>query len=200
MRRRTAGATLIDILVASFVLGLLTTMLFALFRTGIVGLKKVENQSELLRELQLLSLKISRELQESSFRSLSVSPDGHTVAFLSADDANDNFQMDEFGRPLWQKFILYHFDATESVVRRTEVPYLSPEPGSPQTLEVYTGDELIDHVNSGTPVLVAKHVEECQWRAEPPSLLEFGFRVEKRRYQGTDNELKRLTSQVQLRN
>jgi prepilin-type N-terminal cleavage/methylation domain-containing protein len=194
------GASLVEVIVAIAILGILTTTLFAMFKTGVTALRKVENQSELIRELQLLSLKITQEASESTYTSLSVSPDGHIVSFLSAVDSDGNFQANEFGRPVWQKFILYYYDTADSTIKRTVVDFTPPTPTDSRTLETYSGDELTEFIGTGDPVPVGHRVAFCRWKSSPPALLNFEFVVEKQRHQGRDMETKSLASTVKLRN
>lgn len=197
---RKQGATLVDILIASILLGLLTAILFSLLKSGTVALRKVENQSELLRELQLLSLKISQEAQESNFASLSVSADETMVAFLSAKDSNGVFQADNFGRPLWQKFVVYYHDVSDNTIRRTEVPHSSTSPLNAVTLEVSSGGAITDFSGFGNPTTLAHNVTSCKWKAISPGLLNFEFHAEKKRFQAEGMEQKSFSSTVRLRN
>lgn len=200
LQNRRRGASLLDIMVASVILGLLLFALFSLFRTGVVGLKKVDNQSSLLRELQILSLKIGRAAHESSFDSLSVSPDQTIVAFLSAEDGNGDFIADDLGRPVWQKFIVYYLQTSDNTIYRTEVPYTATDPSETTTYEDYSGGTLPALVGSGDPRPLAKNITFCRWERLSPALLSFQFQAERQRYQSDDFEKKSLTSTVKLRN
>lgn len=96
--------------------------------------------------------------------------------------------------------MVYYYDQNTRAILRTEVPFTTSDPGTPQTLQDYSGQPLTDFVGSGNPTIVAKRVHECTWEIENPAFLVFEFRTEKKRYQAQDNESKTLASRVFLRN
>ena len=198
--RGCRGFSVVEILIASIILGLLVTALFGLFRTGIVSMRKVDNQTELIRELQILSLKITDEASASSFKSLCLSGNHEAVSFLSAVDKNGVFRTDEFGRPEWQEFILYYYQQEDSTIRRTTVPFVTGSPIEARTLEQYSGKSIDFYLGQGTPTILAHRVSGCRWDANPPAVIEFEFKVEKQRYQQKDMEQKRLFSAITMRN
>lgn len=195
------GLSLLEITVATVVLGALMSIVFAVFRSGIVSLRKVENQSALVRELQLLSLKMSEEVRQSNASSLSVSPDGAVLSFLSArDTSSGEFQLDDLARPEWQHFIVYYYDSSSFTIQRLTVEYLSSTPTDARTLESYSGNALIDFVGTNNPQLVARDISRCRWEVEASLLLRFEFETEKKRYQRDGSEKKGITGKVYLRN
>ena len=196
-----AGITLPEVVIAALILGILTGVLFYLFRSGIVSLKKVENQSSLIRELQLISLKISEEVRQSTASSMSTSVDGRVLAFLSAvEETSGEFQVDEFGRPEWQKYVVFYHDTSDLTIRRLIVDYTPVLRTDAITLEEYGGSALDNYIGTNNPAPVAHDISHCEWEVESSTLLRFKLESEKIRYQGTDKERKTITSRIYLRN
>lgn len=200
-KKSRAAITLPEVVIAALILGILTGILFFLFRSGIVSLKKVENQSSLIRELQLISLKISEEVRQSTASSMSTSADGRVLAFLSAvDESSGEFQVDEFGRPEWQEYVVFYHEPSDLTIRRLKVDYSPVLRTDAIPLEEYSGGDLDDFIGTNNPAPVAHNISHCEWEAESSTLLRFEIESEKTRYQGTDKERKTITSRVYLRN
>ena len=199
-RRNRGGVSLLEIAIAAVILSGLLTLVFLIFRSGILSLRKVENQSTLVRELQLLSLKVSEEVRHSNYFSMGTSTDGTMLSFLSAVDSSDTFHLDAYGRPEWQKFIVYyHDDSAQTVMRLTEA-YATATPTDARTLEEYSGGPLTDFVGQNNPQPVSHNVSRCLWEIESSTLLKFEFETEKTRYQSTDKEKKGISGRIYLRN
>ena len=199
-RRKAGGFSLPEIAIASLILAILLTLVFLVFRSGIVSLRKVENQSTLVRELQLLSLKVSEEVRQSTYFSMGTSTDGTMLSFLSAVDNSETFHLDAYGRPEWQKFIVYYHDSDEQTVKRLTEAYVTATPTDARTLEDYSGGPLTDFVDQNNPQPIAHDISRCLWEIESSTLLKFEFETEKTRYQSTDKERKSITGRIYLRN
>ena len=118
------------------------------------------------------------------------------MSFLSAKDSQAEFQIDEHGGPVWQKFVLYYYDEPESVIRRTEVPYSNPIPSQEQTIEVFSSATLESFIGFGTPQPVADGISFCRWEAITPGRLEFEIETQRARYQGEGVDKKRLNGRL----
>jgi Prokaryotic N-terminal methylation motif len=143
LRKRRRGITLVELIVASFVLGLLGLLTVALFRTGASGWKKLEAQSTMLADYEVLNTKISREAQRSVYGSAStdVGANGPTLAFLSALDDDGVFVLSDTYEPVWQKYLVFYHDQAKRSVYFAEVPLIkdSPEIKVPGPLQNYDG-------------------------------------------------------------
>jgi Tfp pilus assembly protein PilE len=204
MRQRHRGITIVEMLIASFILGLLGLLTVALFRTGASGWKKMEAQSGLLADYEVFSEKISREVQRSNFGSASTatSPDGTTLAFLSAIDDTGTFVMDTAAyKPLWQKYLIFYWDQPNSRL------YLTQEvlaPGSPEInfadrLENYdagTGN-LNDYRTGGR--LLMTGVENCTFELNE-YMLTVEIAASKSRYGDSQPETLNMVNSITFRN
>jgi hypothetical protein len=168
LKQKQRGITLVELLVASFVLGLLGILTAALFRTGANGWKKMEAQSTMLADYEVLNSKISREVQRSIFSSASVAthPDGPTLAFLSAVDDTGEFVLHEDTfEPVWQKYLVFYFDQPARKLYLREVPLEdeAPEKDIPEPFEEYdegSGD-LNDYRTDGR--LLMTDLDSCEF-------------------------------------
>ncbi|MCA9796902.1 MAG: hypothetical protein KC910_34065 [Candidatus Eremiobacteraeota bacterium] len=146
---------LIEMMIAAGIFLLLTAVLFMIFFMGAKAWRKTDQRADVTREAQLATARLIREATRSSFLSLSITPDGRAVSFLSPMDDNGQFVFDAAGNTRWQRFVIYYCDLTAGELRRLEVPLpvgstlgQFPEPierlNPPKTLSGYlTGGRVI---------------------------------------------------------
>lgn len=204
MRNKQRGLTLIELMIAGFVLGLLSLVTVALFRTGASGWKKMEAQSTMLADYEVLDGKVTREVQRSTYISAStvVGPDGPTLAFLSAVDDTGVFVLDPVtGEPIWQKFIIFYFDQANRRLYLTDLPL---DPAStlrtaPQALEAYpegTGD-LNDYRTGGR--LIMTDLDSCTFTLND-SMLAVEVRGSRERFGSNNPETLHMISSMAFHN
>ncbi len=128
IRSFSRGFSVIEIIMAAALVGLLTTLVFAAFSQGLRGLFKSREQSELLSQLQLSSRRIADTMDQGSFasvtlQSLNLSPQRHSdaVSFLTSYDDNGDPQLNGSTAPLWTAYLVYYHDAPEDRVRVNRV-------------------------------------------------------------------------------
>lgn len=126
-----------EMLLAFFLLSLLMLALDRLLMLGIRTWRDQEKRGEAQSQAQVAMARISRELERSSPASVSVAPDG--LAFLSALNDQGAFQMDAFGQPIWQRFVIYY--RTAGALYRRELALPIPQ-SAPLTVESHTGAAL----------------------------------------------------------
>lgn len=201
---RQRGVTIMEILVACLVLALLGLLTIALFRTGASGWRKLEAQSTLLADYEVLEAKLSREAQRSCFVSASttVGPNGSTLAFLSAMNDDGVFAIDPLSyQPVWQKYLVFYYDQNARRIYLAEVPLVpgSPEISAPQRLEDYdagTGS-LEDYRHDGR--LLMTDVDTCNFSLLD-SILSFEIAGSRKRYGDTEPEILRMAGSAGFRN
>ncbi|MGE0489600.1 MAG: hypothetical protein AB7S38_10345 [Vulcanimicrobiota bacterium] len=201
---RTTAFTLAEVLVAAAVASLLLSAIFFIYRTSASAWMKGDTVTQLRNQTMIASGKISRDLERSIYSSLSLSPDGKAIAFLSATDANGRFQYDVGNEsPRWQNYLIYYLDVDSKLkLRRVSVV------GSPQE----TGPTVIDGFGPNQPVstytnggeLVADEIAECQFSSELLAngnhLLRLRLRASQQRYGSERPESFELESVTYLRN
>lgn len=122
MKRHCQGFTVAELLVSSFVLSLLMVAAFGIYRMGASAWLKSDAKTELLGLAQVVTAKLNRDVEGSSYRSLAVAADGSGVAFLSAQNEDGVFIYDPVTvMPKWQKYIVIYFDSTAKTLYRHEV-------------------------------------------------------------------------------
>ncbi len=181
-------------------LGLLVTVIFAIYRMGASALMKADAESELLQGLQNATRRFARDAEQTVYDSVTVAPDGQAVSFLSAVYGT-GYAVDGNGRPQWQRFVVYYYEPPSGRFLRREVELVAPLPVA-ETIEV-TGLTLSDYTNSGA--LLARHVHDCEFRVDlqPPTgtpILSLALGARKARYGREDEELVRLGTAVRMRN
>lgn len=202
--RGNHGITIVELLVASFVLGLLGLLTVALFRTGASSWKKLEAQSSMLAEYEVLNEKLSREIQRSVYASAStaVSPDGSTLAFLSAIDEHGVFVLNPTTHePEWQKYLIFYFHQPTRKCYMAELPLAagSPEKDTPETLENYDAGSgnLNDYRKDGR--LLMTDLDVCNFTLAD-SMLNLEIGGSRSRYGSSQPEVLKMTNSTAFRN
>lgn len=105
MRRRSRGTTLPELLVYSALLGVVMSMVAALFNLCLGAWRSVDSTAEVHGQAQVAMDRMVAELAGASDAAFETAPDG--VAFVSANSST-GLQYDAHGRVLWQKAICYY--------------------------------------------------------------------------------------------
>ena len=146
--------SLIELLITLLIITLLTGIIIWLFLAG----KKVWLASEvrvsLRQEMQIVTHRITRELQDSNLKLLTSVDNGSLKAFSfpSAFDDNGKFVTDSRGYPVWQKYLIYYLADDSTVLLKKTVKDKDFEEGLAE-------DELISYCD-GTGVKAASSVED----------------------------------------
>ena len=128
MRKRWRGFTLSEVMVSAFILSFLLLMIFAVYRMGAQSWMAGDANSELLGRVQGLAGKIGRQVEGSTFSSLSVAasdldPDLRGCAFLSAVDDAGMFHYDPGqSLPEWSHAQVYYFSSSAQQVYQRRLP------------------------------------------------------------------------------
>lgn len=113
-------------MIAAAIFGALLAALFAIFFMAAKALRRTDQQSDLLRNIQVVTKQFSKEAERSHFLSTSILP-GRAISFVSAMDVNGKFVTDNRGDPRWQQYAIFYLDLATSEVKRLNVPIV---PGS----------------------------------------------------------------------
>ncbi|MBI3924007.1 MAG: type II secretion system protein [Armatimonadetes bacterium] len=146
--RRTAGMTLLEVLIANAIFLLLLGAVFLIYAQGSSAWRKGAIQAELLQQLQVISLRVGSNLEQSIYSSLTVTPSGDAVSFLvSAGSSSIDPQT---GYPSWSSYEIFYHKGQELLQRdvplspsareRTRpgpIEGYSPDAGGPQPLTAY---------------------------------------------------------------
>lgn len=143
MRSSHRGATLVEILVASFVLGLLLLALLGIYVTCSGSWAKVRSQSDMGQDLQVCLTKMERDITDSTIRSLSIDSTAGAMALsiLVPTDDDGAYSLDvDTGHLRWNRYRIYYLDPSGNLMQR-DVPLLagSPQIDTPEPIETYDG-------------------------------------------------------------
>ncbi len=143
---RARGHTLVEILVAICILGILMGAVLYLYLTGSRAVAQGDMRGELLRQLQISGARFTRELETSAFDSLSLG--GSAIAFFSsAPQGGAPPSLSPDGSIIWQKYVVYWHDSASRTLRRRE--YVVPPTTSAQPIENWQSLTLADYTNGG---------------------------------------------------
>lgn len=195
-----------EVLVAAGVLSLLGLLTLALFQTGASGWKKMEAQSGLLADYEVLAGKLVREVQRSVAASASTGTfsDGDAVSFLSALDDTGTFVLDTGGsyKPVWQRYLIFNYDKNKRQVLLSEVKLVpgSPEALAPEPIENYdAGLHSLAAYRTGEGRLLMSDVDSCSFTITD-AILTTEIRGSRKRYGREDPEKLHMKASVAFRN
>jgi type II secretory pathway pseudopilin PulG len=137
-RRSRAGLTIIEVVVASSILLLIMAVLTAVYVRGSHVWRKVEKNTTLLRELQVVLRTLERDI--ATGHPIGLTPAPQALAYLSCKDQNDVPRATDRGEPIWQRFVLFYVDGV-GLLRRRELPLSSPS-AEPIAFEQETREPL----------------------------------------------------------
>ncbi len=199
-KARQPGSTVIELIVACFLLGLLLASLFLVYRMVAGAWYKTSAQSEMLGRLQVISGRFESELEQSNSHSVSISADHHAISFLSAIK-DGVFVTDLEGRTRWQSYVIYYYLPSNREIYRREVPLSlgDPEVESPGPIEDFGPEDSIDsYLSDGRSVM--KDVTNAEFSVGTKGLAAFDVSTEKKRYGREEPETGNLSTTVYMRN
>lgn len=191
--------TILEMMVSTAILGLLFTAVFFIYQMGASAWQKGITQSDLQQSAQVAKAQLARELERSTYDSLSVDPQG--ISFLSPMDANGRFQVDPVAlKPHWQKYVIfYHDPATRSLMWREESVLGSPQELTPGPIETWgAAQPLSSYFNSGRAL--AREIDSCTFAVTPDKVVSFLWSGQKKRYGSETPEKLTIRSAVGFRN
>ncbi len=163
MSRR--GVSLLEVMVAVAVMGVLITSVFGIFKMGISAWFKTDGLTDLVQQGQLVGARWVRDVETTASSAVSVTPAGDAISLPSARDVNGNFVLDATTNEdlVWTKYVLYYYDNVAGEVRRAEVP-INPATRAVVPIESYNGPSgrqpLSFYLNGGT--VIARQVTAFQ--------------------------------------
>lgn len=200
---RARGFTLLELMVAGSLFLLLGLVLFELYRVGASAWHKSDSQLDVLRNLQVVLTRVSREAQGSSLAS--ESHDATALSFLTAVKDSTGFVVAPVTfRPVWQRYFVCYYDAGRQSVSVREEPLLpaSPEASAPGPIDNFAGPSgtqpLAFYCNSGREI--ARGITSFQASTTEPDLLELTLEGQQKRYGSKKLESIRLKTTVRMRN
>ncbi len=188
-----------EVLVSVSVLGLLTGMLLMIYISGASVTRKGDTRAELVADAQVALANMTSDLERSPAIGISVAGDRQSLAVLSAMDEQGQFQLDDEGRAVWQRWHVYYTDngelrkasvnwTADPLTRATPIPIDSLSP--PLTVNDYeTGGRVLARNVYGLDVEIL---------ANGNTSLKLELR--KKRYGRPDPETFELQSEVRSRN
>lgn len=142
------GVSLIELLIATALMGLVMTMILELMYYGNRYVRvqdtKLQVQTECLKAMHTMS----RELVEADSLAYNTSPDG--IVFCSPRSDTGNIVFDVFGHMMWYKFVAFlkeDVNGTPCIVRRMRMlPVPATEPQPPPTVASMIGSGQFETV------------------------------------------------------
>lgn len=186
------GFTIVEVLIVLSVFGMLVSAVFLVFDMGLKAWQKSSTKNELLQQAQITNLKLGADVERSSLASLSIddTPATPIAALLSPLNDDQQFESDNRGRPVWQKYLCYYLDKSEGVIYRREVDLTptAPQRTTPTPIEFYndgTGPKtLLSYRTGGQPV--SRFVEEFELEVLPEPVSQLSWRLTMSRTLGSD--------------
>ena len=194
------GISLAELLVACTILGMLLTAAFGIYRMGAQAWLKSDAKAELLQVAQVVSAKVCREVEGSSYRGLELSADGSGLAFPSAKDASGVFVYDPVAvTPTWQKYLVIYFDANRKAIFRREVPLAGlPQQNASMPIKSLGQGPVETFFSNG--LQIARGMDGCRFSVTPNEQLVVELSASKIRYGSPVPEKQSVRVVTALRN
>lgn len=187
MRRRPLthsfrGASLIELIVASFIVGLMMLEIWKLVAAGSTFYRRARSQSEIQRNSLLALRWMARELSEGSSIAFRGYPTENTlgeatgtvhggIAFGSPQLTGEpRVTYNSEGRMLWASVICYFIDPNDFTLYRQQVPLPAPFRTSPPIID---NDEHHPDVMARRPRprVVARHIRKIESQQGPKDII-----------------------------
>lgn len=125
--KRQSGLSLVELLIAIALFGLISTYIAALVRYGFTYLQRAQDRAELQRVSLFLLSSLSSELSESSPDCIRYATPAETPGLVFASPRGTDDQVDYLNsRLLWKKWIAVWWDQENRQVVRAESALSSP--------------------------------------------------------------------------
>ncbi len=181
MRKRSqAGVSLIELIVASCVVGLLMIEIWGLARAGSRFYLRARSQADIQRNSLLALRWISRDLGEGSSISFrEYTTEGGTgqannvsragIVFGSPTDTQGNVSYDDRGKIMWNSVIGYYIEASDGALYRQQMMLPAPLAYAPTIdNDSHSPDILAGRPN---PRLIARHIHSIETTQGPSDIL-----------------------------
>ncbi len=139
MRTKRKGVSLLELLVAMAVFGLISSMVALLVRNGLTYMRHAQNRAELQRLSLFLLSSLSAEIAESSPDCIRYSDPGPSgkptgIVYATPRGSNNLVMYDQNNRLVWRKWVAVWWDEASGLILRSEDPLPSsttfkPDPG-----------------------------------------------------------------------
>ncbi len=106
------GATLIEIMVASAVTFLIIFMAYDMLAAARRYYVKIQTMQEITDHSLYAMVRLTRELEETSARSIHIDSDPPGIVFASPRDLQGNFNYNPMGGPSWTKYVCLYWDSS----------------------------------------------------------------------------------------
>ena len=140
--RRPKGTTAVELIVATSIFLLLMAVLVFIYTRGAAVWKKTEHQTSLLRELQVATRHLQRNIETS--HPLGITLGEQKLAYLDADDAEGELRLNDRGEPIWQRWIVVYVDP-DGKLRRREIERTDAD-AEPRAFQEEVGVTLDDYL------------------------------------------------------
>lgn len=125
--RSQQGATVVELLIAGSISAILVGLCTSIFLRGAHIWAKVESQSDVLQEMQVVVAKFHQFGGASRIHSVTADTDSGVLAFPSASDEAGNSAIDgDSGQAIWYRYDILYYDAAERAMYFRELPIVTP--------------------------------------------------------------------------
>ncbi len=199
--RSPQGTSVLELIVATSIFLLLMAVLVFVYTRGAAVWKKTEHQTSLLRELQVASRHLQRNLETS--HPLGITLGEEKLAYLDADNAEGDLELDDRGEPIWQRWIVVYVDG-EGKLRQREITRTDAD-SRPRSFQEEVGASLDDYLTGALEDdrYLTHSGNITEFRFEPTgnygSLYELAMKAEEQK-NSTEVESLELKTEISVRN
>jgi len=178
---KSYGHTLMELIIAIAVFGVLLSTLFSIFVPGMKSFMLGKNRAEIQSDLMLSLIRMKRELSSTNSKSVTINSadtydlpgaiEKHAIGFLSAykdTTTGTQIQLDPatYTIPIWQKFVIYYYIPDAKEIRRKEHAIIPAPVVSPLTHEKLQ-NICIDNATYKSSIIARNIKEVSLYRTTP---------------------------------
>lgn len=175
MKRGQAGVSLVELIVASFIVGLLMLEIWGLARSGSRFYLRARSQGDIQRNSLLALRWMSKDLGEGSaisfreYAAVGGSSSRAGIVFGSPSDTSGSVHYDDKGHILWSSVIGYYIEPSDGALYRQQMMLPAPQLFAP-TIDNDTHSP--DHLAGlPGPRPVARHIHSIETTQGPSDIL-----------------------------
>lgn len=157
-------------MVSLTLIGLIFGAIIAIYTVGSKAWRKGNIRGELLQELQVITNKLSKDVERTDLASLTITPDQEALSCLKLYDKDGNFLLDALGRPIWSSWVVYFKDGTELRYREVEWTASEASRAAPAPIESFSPPLTLADYRTGGKAYTT-HLEEFELQLIPDTNL-----------------------------
>ena len=170
-----------EMIISMSLLSLLLSLVVALHLNGQKMWAKGADSEGIMGDSLIVLRRLTKDLQRSSFSSVSFNTEGTALAFMNTDSSTEQAEYNPTGKLVWDSWLVYY--QQENKLFRKEIPWSDPlqDRVFPITIEAHSGQALNTFLDGQGRELASDLVSAAFSRVDSTNLVQYEliFRAER---------------------